>query len=254
MRIYSIVFSPTGGTAKVASIVTEALGESATRMDLTDRTVDFSKCVLDKDALAVIAVPAYSGRVPAIAAARLREINGNGAKAVIIAVYGNRAYEDTLLELRDVAIESGFTVIAGISAVANHSIIHEYGAGRPDTADEALLREFADTILAKLESNDEYHTLTVPGNWPYQEPNCTPLAPYVTKDCNRCGACARVCPVGAIALHNADTMNSSECIYCMRCVTVCPQHARKVTQDKYDFLKNKIAAQATPRKTNELFI
>ena len=126
MRIVQIVFSPTGGTQKVTDIITAEWEKPVTKIDLSNATSDYTAINLEKDDLAVIAVPSFGGRVPALAAQRLGEIHGNQALCVLVCVYGNRAYEDTLIELNDVAIQSGFNVIAGIAAVAEHSIMHQY--------------------------------------------------------------------------------------------------------------------------------
>ena len=68
-------------------------------------------------------MPAFGGAAPQLALDRLSRIHGNGALCVIAAVYGNRAYEDTLVLLEDYAQTAGFQVIAAVSAVAEHSII-----------------------------------------------------------------------------------------------------------------------------------
>ena len=73
--------------------------------------------------LVLIAVPSYGGRVPALAAQRLAAVRVHQARCVIVCVYGNRAYEDTLAELRDVAEQAGIRVFAAIAAFAVHSII-----------------------------------------------------------------------------------------------------------------------------------
>ena len=67
------------------------------------------------------AVPSYGGRVPEIAVSRLKQMKGNGARAVLLVVYGNREYEDTLLELSDVMEAAGFSPVAAVAAVAEHS-------------------------------------------------------------------------------------------------------------------------------------
>ena len=92
-----------------------------------------------KEDLAVIAVPSYAGRVPAVAVQRLAAVKGNGARAVLVCVYGNRAYEDTLVELADTAKEAGFRVMAAVSAIAEHSIARQFAAGRPDAEDAQRL-------------------------------------------------------------------------------------------------------------------
>ena len=107
MSIYEITFSPTGGTGKAAHLLTGALGGPVTPVDLTDSRADFSDTALAPGDVAVIAVPSYAGRVPAVARERLSRIRGGGARAVLLCVYGNRAYEDTLAELEDLADRRG---------------------------------------------------------------------------------------------------------------------------------------------------
>lgn len=75
MKLYDIVFSPTGGTQKVATLLTEALG-GAERIDLTDSAQDFHAIQLTEEDVAVISVPSYGGRVPAVAVERLTAIKG----------------------------------------------------------------------------------------------------------------------------------------------------------------------------------
>lgn len=168
MMITQIVFSPTGGTERVADTITARWGAPVRKIDLTDPAVDFAAEALDAEALTLIAVPSYGGRVPAPAAERIAKLRGNQARCVVLTVYGNRAYEDTLLELSDLAAGSGFRVIAAAAAVAEHSILHQYAAGRPDPQDEEQLRGFAGRILEKLRSGAE-DAPAIPGNRPYRK-------------------------------------------------------------------------------------
>lgn len=168
MKIYEICFSPTGGTEKVSHILAGGLGSEPIFVDLSDNAAVSAGVVLTDDDLAVIAVPSYSGRVPATAAERIASIKANGAKAVIVAVYGNRAYEDTLVELQDVAENAGFAVVGAVAAIAEHSIARRYAAGRPDAEDASCLKEFGDKIKAKLDKGD-MSVPAIPGNRPYRE-------------------------------------------------------------------------------------
>lgn len=135
MSIIEIVFSPTGGTQKAADIIASEWNEPVRKIDLSDPDTDFSAIRLEKEDVAVIAVPSFGGRAPEPAVKRLGEIHGNQALCTAVCVYGNRAYEDTLIELSDAARKSGFRVIAGIAAIAEHSIMHQYASGRPDQQD-----------------------------------------------------------------------------------------------------------------------
>ncbi len=150
MKMLQIVFSPTGGTQKVADILTEKWTGAITRIDLSDGSFAVSDIAIQQEDLALIAVPSYGGRVPGLAAQRLGKIKGNGAKCIIVCVYGNRAYEDTLVELKDIAENCDFQTVAAVSAVAEHSIMHQYATGRPDAKDTEELQGFAKTILKNL--------------------------------------------------------------------------------------------------------
>ena len=141
MRYVQLVFSPTGGTRKVADAVTKHWNSSVETIDLSDAEDDFSQYIFKAEDVVLIALPSYGGRVPAVAAGRLRKVQGNQAKCILVCVYGNRAYEDTLTEMEDVARECGFDIIAAIAAVAEHSIMHQYAAGRPDAGDLSKLEE-----------------------------------------------------------------------------------------------------------------
>ena len=55
---------------------------------------------LPQDALILLAAPVYGGRVAPTALERLARLRGQGQAAVAVVVYGNRDYEDALLEIR----------------------------------------------------------------------------------------------------------------------------------------------------------
>ncbi len=243
-----IVFSPTGGTEKVANIIGKAWSENAVIIDLSDPKTDFTKCEIKKEDTVLIAMPSFGGRAPAIAIERLKQINGNGANCTLVCVYGNRAYEDTLVEMEDAAKESGFRVIAAIAAVAEHSIIPRYAANRPDASDERQLEGFADRISGKNED-----VASIPGNRPYKKSGGGGLIPKVTKNCIKCGLCAEKCPVQAI---NPETLmaDSKKCISCMRCVKKCPHGARKVNGAMVSVAAMAIKKACSIRKENELFL
>ena len=95
MKVLSIIFSPTGGTENAAYIVANTLSSNVETIDLCDRNLDFASVAVGAEDVCVIAVPSYGGRVPAIAVERLAKIKGNGAKAVLMAVYGNREFDDS---------------------------------------------------------------------------------------------------------------------------------------------------------------
>lgn len=256
MNITQIIFSPTGGTQRVADIITSEWENSVNKVDLSDTKADYTSLVFGKDDLAVIAIPSYGGRVPALAAERITKIHGNQAQCVVVCVYGNRAYEDTLIELSDLAGQSNFRVIAAVSAIAEHSIMHQYATGRPDQQDKTQLQDFAKKIFKKAAANDAESTpdLQIPGCRPYKKAGGAGLVPKADNQCTSCGLCAANCPAQAISKENIKTADSKKCIACMRCVSNCPQSARKVNSAMVSVAALAMKKACSVRKDNELYI
>ena len=253
MNYYEITFSPTGGTKKVADFLANGLFKEAESIDLSDVNEDFSKFSLTEEDMTIIAVPSYNGRVPSTAAERIAKIKGNGAKTILVCVYGNRAYEDTLVELQDIAEQAGFKIVSAIAAIAEHSIAHRYAANRPDKDDYDRLKAFAMKIGEKLIRND-FSTPTIPGNRPYHKVAGAAIVPKATKACTKCDLCASKCPVGAIDKNNPTKVDKEVCISCMRCVTACPHQARKVNGLLLGIVNMMLKKECTIRKECELYL
>lgn len=255
MKVTQIVFSPTGGTQQVVDTITSTWENHVNKVDLTNPNNEYSNLNFSQDDTVVIAVPSYGGRVPALAVERLIKIKGNHAQCVIVCVYGNRAYEDTLLELRDIAVQNNFNVVAAISAIAEHSIMHQYAAGRPDKKDKDELQSFAGKVLEKIKSgNKNMSEFQIPGNRPYKKAGVSGLVPKATSKCISCGLCAQKCPAQAISKENIKCVDSKKCISCMRCVVQCPQSARKVNGAMVSAAALALKKACSERKDSELYI
>lgn len=192
MKLWQIVFSPTGGTQKAADLLCGGLRGEPVSVDLCSSGMDFSAFRPDCGDTAVIAVPSYGGRVPAAAAQRLLKMPGGRARAVLLCVYGNRAYEDTLVELEDLAKAAGFRVAAAVAAVAEHSIARRYAAGRPDAKDAETLHGFARQIQAKLDAGGD-DLPPLPGRRPYKPLGVRRMIPQAGSRCTACGLRAARC-------------------------------------------------------------
>ena len=249
-----ILFSPTGGTKKAARHLCSALSDTTRILDLTDPSFTGKELPAADGEIAVIAMPSYGGRVPALAAERLKQVRTDGMPCVLLCVYGNRAYEDTLAEMEDLAKGCGFAVTAAAAAVAEHSIMHQYAAGRPDVADQKKLRSFGGMIREKLAAGQLGMEAAIPGNRPYKRGGGVPLVPKAAADCVSCGLCAKRCPAGAISPENVRTADPKKCIACMRCVTECPRQARKVSELRVSAAALAIKKACSVRKECELYL
>lgn len=254
MKIYEITFSPTGGTEKAAHLLMEEAPEKIERINLLKYNNEYSEYVFEEDDICLAAVPSYGGRVPELAVQRLLQMKGNGARCILTVVYGNRAYEDTLLELKETMKTAGFRPIAAVTAVAEHSIMHRFAAGRPDAEDEKELKGFSREIWKKLQSGEEIREVDVPGSKEYKEYHVTPMKQTVGEECSGCGLCAEKCPAAAISKENPKQTDKEKCISCMRCISVCPKRARTVDEADLTLLVQKLEKVCTERKKNEMFI
>ena len=235
-----IFFSPTHTSARIARAIGEGIGMGR-RME-TDLTLDEQTSPIEMNGeLCVIAVPVYGGRVAATALQRLQRLKGNGSPAILVVVYGNRDYEDALLELRDTAVQLGFVPLTAGAFIGEHSFSTlelPIAAGRPDTDD---LLQAAGTPITEL---------TVKGNFPYKQltPGA-PACPTCTDGCFACGECIEVCPTHAI--HFSEDQSSIEtdihkCIKCCACVKCCPNEAREFSTPFAAILHEKFSARRQP--------
>lgn len=203
-QVMGIFFSPTGYTREIVQHVAETFDESARLHDLASYERGCLEYSFDAQDLVVVGIPVYGGRVPALAIERMQNLKGNRTPAIIIATFGNRDYEDALLELKNTLEKARFVVVGAAALVTEHSIVHAVGRGRPDAKDKKQLEEFLTQMQQKMEQTEAEQFVAVPvkGNYPYRKYNGIPLKPKVNKNCVNCGFCARECPANAIPLNN----------------------------------------------------
>ena len=253
MTVYCLYFSSCGSCRSCAKAVADGFaGEDYEEINLTNRTQELPQ-VSTGDVL-IISAPVYGGRIPAPLSQKIKRASLSGASAVAMVVYGNRAYEDALLELSDLLTKAGAVVVAGAALIARHVFVPAVAKGRPDMNDFALMKSFGESAARKIASGS-FAPVQVPGNRPYRDKAPTAFTPVVDAElCQQCGLCARSCPTGAINPKNPQETNISLCIDCMRCVQGCPEEARSLPVKAQEFLTAKLSALIPITRENETFL
>lgn len=251
MKVYKLYFSPTGGTKKVIDRISSVWDCQKVEIDLSDMKYELSNIVFEKTDVCIVAVPSFSGRVPQFIIPKLKGMKGIGVKAILVTTFGNRAFDDTLIELQDTLQSVGFCCVCAVAAVTEHSVMPKYGKGRPDQSDKKELDAFAKKCKNAVENIDGQ--LVVPGNRPYRKYLTIPIKPKINKNCNKCGLCMLRCPVQAIP-SDIKNVDKDKCISCLQCVKVCPKNARYVSRFMQKIAEIKMRKLCKDRKQNQLFL
>lgn len=252
MNLSTVYFSPTYTTQGIVRLIAGDLSAECTEYDITN-SFEATRSFAEDDTV-IIGIPVYSGRVPMIAREKLLSMSGNNTPTVLVATYGNRAYDDALLELKTMMESMGFTVIAAAAFVTEHSVVRKFGAGRPDSKDIDVIHEFAGKVKSKLGSADCHQEITVKGNKDYREYKSIPFKPHAKSSCTACGLCAKSCPAEAIPLDNPKMTDNEKCITCVRCIRICPNSARDFSPLQKFLAEKGLKKLCAGYKTPEIFI
>jgi ferredoxin/protein involved in ribonucleotide reduction len=228
-------FSPTGTTKRVVQSIARGIDSSSTELiDITNPGARRQPLLAAENDLLVIGVPVYMGRVPEIVVEWLSAIQARNTPAVCVVVYGNRVYDDALLELKNIVTQRGCVPIACAAYIGEHSFSSSetpVAHGRPDPDDLNHAERFGRKVREKLQSiasASQIQDVPVPGVYPYRGStklwNVDFIA--VSDQCSQCGACAEACPVGAIDAQDSALIDMEKCITCCACIKNCPQSAR----------------------------
>lgn len=255
MTYHAVYFSPTGSTEKIVNNIMEELSESAHKIDITMPSSKLNALQFNEDDFVLVGIPVYSGRVPRLAKTTIERMKGKGTAVALVASYGNRHFDDSLLELKTMLEANGFLVIAAAAFVTEHSVVRKFGAGRPDGEDIQEIDNFAEKLKNKLKQWDKesHEPIKVDGNPSYREYKSIPIKPHASSLCNQCGLCAKSCPAGAIPADKPQRTDKTLCVTCMRCISLCPQKARGFYWIQKVLAEKSIAKLCQGRKENKLF-
>ena len=258
-----VCFSPTGTSRAVAQAVGRGIGHDGVEVvDITRPGGRTRRLETAADDLLLVAVPVHVGRVPELVCRWLGTLKADHTPAVCIVVYGNREFDDALLELMDIIRECGGRPIAAAAFIGEHSFSSAdtpIAAARPDAADLRRAERFGRAVGNKLRSvasAEEALTVYVPGNHPYRERLPRPPGHFIAvgKACVQCGTCAEACPVGAIDVRASTAVEEDECIFCCACVKSCPEGARTMRASWLKDIAVRLSEDCRARKEPECFL
>ncbi len=253
-----VYFSGTGGTARFAAHIRDALAARGTAVTLTELGPTPAPPVQAQRL--VLVYPVYAGYAPQpigqwIAAA----LDGHGTPAAVLSVSGGGEVPPntacrvaTIRQLqrkgymvfyeRMLVMPSNF-IMPYSDALAAHllraapivaaQVAADVLAGtvrrtRPNPIDRVLRRLF---LLEHIGSRYFGRGL------------------LADKACNGCGLCARRCPRGNIAMQGGKPAFGNGCVLCMRCLYACPQKAIRARMGGFAVLRGGFDLSAVEART-----
>ena len=249
-------FSPTGTTRTVLQAIGQGLGGPVRLADMT-MTADRKPLGLAPGELLVIGFPVYVGRLPELCNDIFALLPVGVHPVLPVVVYGNRAYDDALLELADLCCAKGYHLVGAAAFIGQHSFDAQLAAGRPNAEDTTLARHFGATVAAALRAGKRFDPASLPGNRPYRTvPEALRRIPPPDGDmelCTDCQACVEQCPMNAIEAATPCVTNVSRCIMCAACIHICPFRARAIRVPQFTAHMAEIARNNAAPKTPDLF-
>lgn len=271
-KIWGVFFSPTGTTKKIIETISQTIsGNLGVPFESIDLTLPDSRKVqrdFTPNDLVLLGTPVYAGRVPNVIVKDLSaQLRGHGALGAAVVVYGNRNFDDALIELRDILEEDGFQPIAGGAFIGEHSFSRVLAAGRPDVEDLKMARVLGEQIVLKCKKNvavEAGSKLYVEGEEPYrnhyvpksregESVDIRKVKPKTKGTCTDCKICAKSCPMGAISLDHVDEVPGI-CIKCGACIKKCPVDAKYFDDSGFLYHKKELEEDFQRRAEPKIFL
>lgn len=267
-RVWAVYWSATGTTKKtvlkIAAKVAELLNIEKEEYDFTLPNKRETVPKFTETDLVVFGVPTYAGRVPNLLLKYITQMKGDNTLAIPIVLFGNRAFDNSLIELRDILHKNGFIPFAAAAFVGEHSFSETLGAGRPNSDDLLEAATFAEKATEKIKANDT-SLIKVDGlpeeERGYYQPktdegekiDIRKVKPKTSDACDNCGICAAVCPMGTISKENFREIEGI-CIKCSACVKKCPQKAKYFDDEGFLYHKIDLEKKYQRKAENTIYI
>ena len=262
-KVHAVFFSPTETTRMVVQAVARGITQNPVPvLDITLQTSPPGQ-LFSCENLLVIGAPVYAGRIPGLATRRLKNLQGDRTPVIAITVFGNRAYDDALLELCDQCTAQGFSVIGAGAFVGQHSfssLEHPVAHDRPDEKDLLLAETFGGQIRQMIQSTgsaEHLRTPQIPGRRPYKPGMQHSGAAGGTDPavCKQCGQCSAHCPAQTIYMNSGlPVTDPDNCLWCTACIRHCPTGARKIMEPKISEIARRLHSTCQTRREPEWFL
>lgn len=251
--VYAAYFSATDTSRKGAAAIAGVFDSNINELDMTIWNRQPDKTEFDENDLVVFGAPVYSGRIYQGASDRFSRLHGRNTPCIITVTYGNRDYDDALLELFDLVTKQGFLPFAAAALIGQHTY-GEIEVGRPTAEDLREDTDFAQKASGKLAAEGP-SLVCVPGNQPYRQGgNGGHFCPLTSRECISCGLCAQMCPEGALSDSNYSSIDTAKCISCFRCIRICPAKAKNMNTVEYNSFAEEFSVRLSQPRRNEYFV
>ena len=267
MKVLIVVFSPSGNTYKVANILSDMLADKGEQVQLINLTrnkeyfynkKEYLKEKINEHDVICIGGPVYAHFFPTPLIDFIKNLPKPNKKwgrlAVPFLTYGKITSGIALLDAAELLNRSGRVNVLGLKINSFHSYSRKFknkiNEGMPGKESIPYIEELVDKII-NLEISSQQKDVINEFNYKSEEEKensrkrresvVFPKIEFNYNNCNKCGACEKVCPVLNIEIeaNGPKIINFNKCISCSECFHVCSKGGIV-----YDVLKfeNKLTA------------
>lgn len=270
-KLHLVYFSPSGSTEKIVRTVASGLDGLEVEMhDLLTPASRRKNYSFGPNDLVIMGCMT-AGMIFGNSTELFDCLHADNTPFIGIISYGNGYYGIALTQMKELAENQGFKVAAMGAFIAQHTIDHKAGAGRPDEHDREIMREFGKKAYAKIVAGDYELHQQPKTNWSSSEAGNKVIAyrethrdePYslpasykskaISDQCIKCYTCVRNCPADAINIETK-TFDLEACIGCWGCINRCPKHAITSTSQEMADIMLTFGSAFANRLEPEIFL